>query len=68
MDRHRKRQVWVELGGRRYPATWPDGYLVRFGRGPAVVLGPDGHIVARDGDDIDRLGLGYCPTGREFVF
>jgi hypothetical protein len=68
IDRHRKRMVTVAVSGRRYPTRWPDGYVVRFRDGRGVVLGPDDRVVARDGDEIDSLGIGYCPTGREFVF
>jgi hypothetical protein len=68
IDRHRKRMVTVTVRGRRYPTSWPDGYVVRFRGGNGAVVAPDGRVVARDRDDIDSLGLGYCPTGREFVF
>lgn len=68
MEEHAKPRVWVELGGRRYPAGWPDGFVVRFGDGRAEIIGPDGKVVARDGDDIDTIGLGYCPTGTSFGF
>jgi hypothetical protein len=64
----RLRPVNLRIDGRRYPTLWPDGYVVRFRDGRGVVLGPDDRVVARDGDDIDSLDIGYCPTGREFVF
>ena len=66
-DRDDPALVWFRLGRDRYEAKWPDGYTVRFGEGPAAVLGPDGSIVARAGDRLRDVAMGWCPTGRSIT-
>jgi hypothetical protein len=63
IDRHRKPMVFIEVGRHHFRTTWPAGYTVRFGHGRAAVVGPDGRIVAHDGDDIDKAELAYCFSG-----
>ena len=59
--------VWFRLGRDRYEAKWPDGYTVRFGDADAAVLGPDGSIVARAGDRLRDVAIGWCATGRSIT-
>ena len=60
-DRTDPRLVWFTLGRSVYSTTWPDGYVVDFSRGRAHVLGPDGKVVAREGDRLRDLDIGWCP-------
>ena len=59
--------VWLELEGQRIDAFWPDGYVVRFGRRPAVI-GPDGRIAARIGQRLRDTDVGYCSNGDRISF
>lgn len=52
--------VWFQGRGERYKALWPDGYTVTF-RARAVVKDPVGRVVAREGDRLRDITLGYCP-------
>lgn len=59
--------VWFRGGGRRYEATWPDGYTVTFGA-RTVIRDPDGRVAARVGDRLRDIDLGYCPTNQAIHF
>ncbi len=62
-------KVWLELGGERIDTFWPDGYVVRFGNGRAVVVGPDGTVAAREGQRLrDAAKQDYCPGGGGVTF
>jgi hypothetical protein len=45
-------KAWV--GEERCPMTWPDGFSVRLD--PIELLGPDGHVLAREGDVLYATG------------
>lgn len=66
-DPEDERLVWFQQGRLQVPTRWPDGYGVRFRDGTFVVLGPDGKVVAREGDMVrepSRPGdLDPCWTG-----
>jgi hypothetical protein len=66
-DRDDPSLVWLERDGRRYETTWPDGYTVTFGA-RTVVRDPDGQVVARVGDRLRDIDLGYCPTNEAIHF
>ena len=46
--------VWFDAGGKRYELQFPEGYTVTFS--PLQVTGPDGTVVAGDGDRLHLLG------------
>lgn len=67
-DRDDPALVWFRFDRKRYEATWPDGYTVRFRDGRAAVIGADGTIVARAGDRLQDVDLPWCPSGRSISF
>jgi len=61
------------LGGQSVHVVWPRGFSARLLDGRAELVAPDGSVVARDGDVLDRLvggtdaicevnGVGYPPA------
>lgn len=56
-------KVWMKLDGRRIAAIWPEGYTVRFREGGAVIMAPDGTVVAREGQRLSATSLDGCLTG-----
>jgi hypothetical protein len=48
------------LGDERKPTRWPEGCGVRFD--PTELIGPDGAVVAREGDAIAFAGGGFPET------
>jgi hypothetical protein len=63
--------AWVEAGGTRYEVRYPSGYEVRFE--PLQLLGPDGEVVAEEGDEVTVTGavdaemMSFCQVGEIFV-
>jgi hypothetical protein len=52
-------EAWV---GDRKPTIWPLNYKVRFA--PTELIGPDGSVVAQEGDEI-TTGGGFSASDRE---
>jgi hypothetical protein len=63
--------AWVDgEDGTRYEVQYPDGYEVRFD--PVELVGPDGDVIAEDGDTITIRGrvdtdmMSFCMVGTIF--
>lgn len=64
--------AWVDGDdGVRYEVQYPEGFEVRFD--PVEVVGPDGAVVATDGDEVVVVGavgdgmMSFCQVGTIFV-
>ena len=49
----------LETSGQRLGAVWPSGYTARRESGAVLLVGPEGAVVAREGDHIRAAG-GYA--------
>lgn len=64
--------LWVVSDRNVVAVQWPRGYRARFD--PPTLLGPDGEVVAREGDEIVGSGgrhpidIGQCQLGEAVVF
>lgn len=60
----------VADGGEQYEVIYPDGYEIRFD--PVELLGPDGEVVASEGDEVTVTGrvatdrMSICQVGTIF--
>lgn len=67
-DRSDPDLVWFMGREGRYSASWPDGFAVRFGQ-RAVVLDPEGRVVAREGERLRDLAIEpFCTSSRSVMF
>jgi hypothetical protein len=46
--------AWIEVDGTRYEVMYPAGYEV--GTDPVELRGPDGEVIAEDGDEVTVVG------------
>lgn len=64
--------MWIEDDGTPVPILWPEGFTARFD--PVELIGPDGEVVAREGDVVRGSGgshpveMEQCDMGKDRAF